>query len=67
MNGFQNFEAWTEYRRTGYPTFLVQSKASILANGEMPQRLLYPNTELTTNLNYPGTKAITVPVWWDVK
>lgn len=67
MNGFQNFEAWTEYRRTGYPTFLIQSKASILAKGEMPQRLLYPNTELTTNLNYPGTKGITVPVWWDVK
>src|ERR1051325_10618295 len=25
MNGNQNFEAWTEFRRTGYPAFLVES------------------------------------------
>ncbi|WP_286752470.1 MULTISPECIES: SusD/RagB family nutrient-binding outer membrane lipoprotein [Sphingobacterium] len=67
LNGFQNFEAWTEYRRTGYPDFLIQSKASIIGAGQMPQRLLYPNSELTSNSNYPGTKIITERVWWDVK
>ncbi len=65
MCGFQGFEAWTEWRRTGYPTFLVQSAASIIGAGRMPLRMLYPNSEVTTNLNYPGTIAVYEPVWWD--
>jgi hypothetical protein len=27
-------------------------------------RMLYPNTELVSNLNYPGTVPIYTPVWW---
>jgi hypothetical protein len=64
MCGFQGFEAWTEWRRTGYPTFFVTSAASILPAGQMPLRMRYPNTELTSNLSYPGTVALSVPVWW---
>jgi hypothetical protein len=64
MCGFQGFEAWTEWRRTGYPTFFVQSAASLLTPGQMPERMLYPNTELVSNLNYPGTVPIYTPVWW---
>jgi hypothetical protein len=67
MNGTQGFEAWTEYRRTGYPDFLVPSVASTIGSGKMPQRLLYPNTEVTRNSNFPGQKLITDKVWWDVK
>jgi hypothetical protein len=65
MNGFQGFEAWTEWRRTGYPDFLQTSAASTLGAGRMPLRFLYPNSEVTTNVNYPGTIPIYVPVWWD--
>ncbi|MDB5020639.1 MAG: SusD/RagB family nutrient-binding outer rane lipoprotein [Pedobacter sp.] len=65
MDGFQGFEAWTEWRRTGYPDFLVPSVASIIGAGKVPLRFLYPNSELTTNLNYPGTQTIDTPVWWD--
>jgi len=64
MCGFQGFEAWTEWRRTGYPDFFVQSAGSIIAPGQMPLRMLYPNSELTSNLNYPGTVPIYTPVWW---
>lgn len=64
MCGFQGFEAWTEYRRTGYPNFLVPSKASLLGGTLMPQRFVYADSEATTNQNYPGTVAVTVPVWW---
>ncbi|HEY9001732.1 MAG TPA: SusD/RagB family nutrient-binding outer membrane lipoprotein [Mucilaginibacter sp.] len=64
MCGFQGFEAWTEWRRTGYPVFWVQSAATTIAAGQKPLRMLYPNTELTSNLNYPGTVPITTPVWW---
>jgi len=54
MCGFQGFEAWSEYRRTGYPNFLITSVASTLAAGKLPLRLLYPNSEATSNLNFPG-------------
>jgi hypothetical protein len=65
MCGFQGFEAWTEWRRTGYPTFFVQSAASIIGAGKMPLRMIYPTTEATSNKNFPGLVAINVPVWWD--
>jgi hypothetical protein len=62
----QNFEAWTEWRRTGYPNFFVTSAVSSLPAGTYPARFLYPNTELTRNPNFPGAKVITEKVWWDV-
>ncbi|MGN8071968.1 SusD/RagB family nutrient-binding outer membrane lipoprotein [Mucilaginibacter sp. 22184] len=67
MNGTQGFEAWTEFRRTGYPTFFTVSKVSILGPGLRPVRFLYPNTELVSNLNFPGTVPSTTPVWWATK
>ncbi|MGN6180287.1 MAG: SusD/RagB family nutrient-binding outer membrane lipoprotein [Mucilaginibacter sp.] len=67
MCGFQGFEAWTEWRRTGYPTFFVASAASTIASGQKPLRMLYPNSELTSNLNYPGTVFIYKPVWWGLQ
>jgi hypothetical protein len=63
MCGTQGFEAWTEWRRTGYPTFLVPSAAN--GGRTYPLRFLYPETELTGNLKYPGTVPETTPVWWD--
>jgi hypothetical protein len=65
MNGNQGFEAWSEWRRTGYPDFFVQSVESSLTPGQFPQRFLYPNTELTRNPNFPGAKVVTDKVWWD--
>jgi len=67
MCGFQGFEAWTEWRRTGYPNILVRSAASTLgaANQSLPLRMIYPNSEITTNMNFPGIIPITTPVWWD--
>jgi len=64
MCGFQGFEAWTEWRRTGFPTFFVTSAATTIAAGQMPLRMIYPNSELTSNSNYPGTIQIYQPVWW---
>ncbi len=66
MNGFQGFEAWTEWRRTGYPDILVKSEASTLGTNELPARLLYPGTEITRNSNFPGLKEVTDKVWWDL-
>lgn len=68
MCGFQGFEAWTEWRRTGYPTFLIRSAAagSYLPAGKMPLRLPYANSELTSNGSLTGSITIDTPVWWDV-
>ena len=63
MCGSQSFEAWTEWRRTGYPTFFVPSAAN--GGRTYPLRFLYPQTELTGNTNYPGTVPETTRVWWD--
>ncbi len=65
MNGNQNIEAWTEWRRTGYPDFFTISKTSRIGNS-FPQRIPYPETEITRNLNFPGQKDMTEKVWWDV-
>jgi hypothetical protein len=67
MCGFQGFEAWNEWRRTGFPTFFVTSAATTIDPGQMPLRMLYPNSELTSNLNYPGTIPIYKPVWWGLQ
>jgi hypothetical protein len=66
MTGNQSFEAWTEWRRTGYPDFFTQSAASTLGAGRMPERLLYPSSEVTRNANFPGISLVYQNVWWDV-
>lgn len=65
MNGTQGFEAWTEWRRTGYPNILVKSQASTLSTNDLPARLLYPETEITRNQKFGGVKLVSEKVWWD--
>lgn len=69
MTGNQGFEAWSEWRRTGYPDFFTVSEATALGDDRMPLRLLYPSSEVTRNVNFetnPGLKQVFEPVWWDV-
>lgn len=66
MCGNQCNEAWVEYRRTGYPTFLVESTISNIGAGRMPNRMFYPGTEITRNPNVPAQHVIYDRVWWDV-
>jgi len=65
MNGNQGFEAWTEWRRTGYPEFLIPA-ANNLTNDQFPNRFFYPDVEFSRNANFPGQPRITDRVWWDV-
>ena len=66
MCGNQCNEAWVEYRRTGYPSFLIESASSIIGAGRMPNRMFYPSTELTRNPNVPAQRMIYDRVWWDI-
>jgi hypothetical protein len=67
MCGNQGFESWTEWRRTGYPDFLVQPVNSVIKPAR-PERFLYPTSESTLNGHFPasGVAPLTQRVWWDV-
>ncbi|MES2417406.1 MAG: SusD/RagB family nutrient-binding outer membrane lipoprotein [Bacteroidota bacterium] len=63
------FEAWAEWRRTGYPTLVPGPNATIPA---IPRRLVYPSSDKTTNGdNYiavvaqQGADNTTTRIWWD--
>jgi hypothetical protein len=68
-----SYEAWTDWRRTGFP--LLTGAAVSRTNGIIPRRLPYPQLEI--NLNRAALEAgpgIPVPiealkerVWWDVQ
>lgn len=64
MCGNQGIEAWTEWRRTGFPNFFVVSINSRIGNN-FPVRFPYPDDETSNNLNFPGQKLVTDKVWWD--
>jgi hypothetical protein len=65
MDGTQNLEAWTEWRRTGYPDIFQISESTNIGNF-FPVRVLYPDIEITRNPNTPAQKQVTDKVWWDV-
>lgn len=67
MNGWQAFEAWTEWRRTGFPDFFELSVAQRLG-GKFPVRLPYPETEANTNGEFANVKhrPNSERLWWDI-
>jgi hypothetical protein len=63
------YEAWAEWRRTGYPDNLVSP-----GGRAVPLRLSYPSNEVfnnTTNYNdavqrqFNGVDGLYGKVWWD--
>jgi hypothetical protein len=65
----QGFEAWTEWRRTGYPALSPVVNA---AETSVPKRLYYPSTEIALNkasytaatATITGGDTLTAPLWW---
>ncbi len=64
----QGVEAWTEYRRTGYPQLTPALEGAI---DQIPSRYTYPVQEQSVNkANYEaavgsqGADALTTDVWW---
>lgn len=76
--GVHYIEAFFERNRTGFPQSstvystdpsyvpgrFVISKNSVLAAGQFPKRLVYPDVEKNRNNNTPTIVPITTPVWW---
>jgi hypothetical protein len=77
-HGVHYIEGFFEKQRTGYPktspvysnvgTYVpgqwVISKNSVLAAGQMPRRLVFPDVEKNRNSNTPAIVPIQTGVWW---
>ncbi len=66
----QGVEAWTEWRRTGYPALTPAAEA--LISGGIPTRYNYPSTEQSLNpegynaaVARQGADILTTKVWWN--
>jgi hypothetical protein len=68
LNGINQVEAWTDFRRTGIPALPI-SKAPTHIQPQIPIRYLYPQSELNTNgVNVPqlGANAqFTAKIFWN--
>ncbi len=65
MVNSQGLESFFEQNRTGYPDFYTLSVNNVTA-GQFPRRLLYPDTELSSNaVNVPAQVNVFTKVWWN--
>jgi hypothetical protein len=62
------YEAWSEYRRTGYPNLTAVNFPGNDTNGQIPGKLRLPSSEVSGNPNYATTATmpdeIKTKVWW---
>lgn len=67
LANFDNYEAWTEWRRTGFPPVPVSDQAQ----AAQPRRLYYPQSEQNTNLENYNAQGVINPytgrIFWDVR
>lgn len=70
---FNFIEAWSNWRRTGYPALTPVVYPSNVTNGTIPRRMIYLSTEIQTNKagytdavgRLSGGDVLTSRVWWD--
>ncbi len=66
-----HFEAWADWRRTGYPVLTPLNPSGNETNGTIPRRLKYSTSEYGVNPNIAaaisaqGPDLFTTKVWWD--
>jgi hypothetical protein len=66
LNGLSPMPIWTDYRRTGFPDFIHFSADPNKKNPTPPVRMLYPQTELSSNPdNVPANiDAFASKIFW---
>ncbi|MFN2430202.1 MAG: SusD/RagB family nutrient-binding outer membrane lipoprotein, partial [Cryomorphaceae bacterium] len=65
---FTSPEPWADFRRTGYPELVPNESGSGPANpsGEIPRRLIYPQSERLRNSSFPAPAPnMQDRFWWD--
>ncbi|SHL93948.1 SusD/RagB family nutrient-binding outer membrane lipoprotein [Hymenobacter psychrotolerans] len=70
--GHNGFEAYAEYRRTGFPVLQQIPNTSSETNGQVPRRMRYAPDEARQNpdgyqqaLGRQGPDLMTTRIWWD--
>lgn len=68
----QGYEAWAEWRRTGYPV-LTPARDPLNESGLIPVRQAYPVTEQNINgdnykaaIDMQGEDGLDTKLWWDI-
>lgn len=71
LNGF---EAWANYRRTGYPDFEPINYPGNPTGGTVPRRIMYPTSDQVLNKQHydeavarQGPDLMTTRIWWDAE
>lgn len=63
------WEAWSDWRRTGYPVLTPSNYPGNATGGTIPVKLVIPSAEASGNPNYATTATMpdkmTTKVWWD--
>lgn len=66
-NTLASTEAWDDYRRTAQPKFMVSLQSASPRADKLATRLLYPQTEVSTNnANIPTGITQFTKLFWDV-
>jgi hypothetical protein len=68
MNGMDGMEAWSEFRRTGFPNIVPASLSPNVTRNQIPVRALYPQVEYDVNADHvlaQGTiSQFTSKIFW---
>lgn len=71
---FDFFEAWSNWRRTGYPQLTPVNYPGNDTGGVIPRRLRYPQSEAALNtehyeaaIQHQGPDLLLTRVWWDAE
>jgi hypothetical protein len=66
------YEAFANWRRTGFPTLVPVNYVGNATGGQIPRRMLYPAAEASANgpnysaaISRQGTNNFLTRVWWD--
>jgi hypothetical protein len=66
-----HIEAWSNWRRTGFPVLVPVNYVGNETGGKIPRRLKYPLSEGGINVNFKeaisrqGPDLFTTQIWWD--
>ncbi|HZE85409.1 MAG TPA: SusD/RagB family nutrient-binding outer membrane lipoprotein, partial [Puia sp.] len=69
---YNGYEAWSDWRRTGFPVLTPVNFPGNASGGTIPRRLIYPSEQITLDpkgynqsITNQGPDLFTTHMWWD--